>query len=110
MNVPSTIPVTVTSEAQDHVAALGVQAEFEKMVEQMVQIIPDLQRINVVLDPPYDMGTEDRVVIEAYKLPAAYVISDPARQRWNQWVDDNISPVVRQHFSFMLIKGSGHAG
>src|SRR4051794_17753734 len=62
----ASIPMTISAEATAHVAQLGMQAEFERMVEHTRQTIPGLTRINVVVDPPYDEGDWPAVVIEAW--------------------------------------------
>lgn len=72
MTTASTIPVSVTPEAAARIAQLGFQAELEQLIENARQVLPDLARIEVVLNERYDLGAEPGIAVEAYgKHPGA---------------------------------------
>jgi hypothetical protein len=52
MTAPGTVPITITPEAEECVARLGMQAELQRMLEHTLQSVPALKRIEVVQDPP----------------------------------------------------------
>jgi hypothetical protein len=102
MNLPTTVPVNAAPDALAHVESLGMQAEFEKLIEHAAQTLPGLLRIEVTLEPPYDTGDEDVVLIEPQIDPT--VCSDPGevRKRWVDWKLSTFSPDVLRHISFHL--------
>src|SRR4051794_24974808 len=51
-------PVTVSPEAAARVAELGLQREFEQIVEHTRQTIPGLRRLEVTLAPAHDTGDD----------------------------------------------------
>ena len=51
MNTLADIPVTVSPEAAARVAELGMQAEFDQLLEKARRTLAGLRRMNVVLDP-----------------------------------------------------------
>src|SRR5260370_12413860 len=77
------IPVTVTPEAAARIAELGFKPQIEQMIEQ-ARHLPDVVRIEVVLNERYDMGGEPGVAVEAYgtRLFDANDRTDPELVRW----------------------------
>jgi hypothetical protein len=65
MSAVGTIPLTVAPEAAARVAELGMQAEFQKMLDHIPQVVPGLCRIEVTLWVPEDFDDDPRVTIEA---------------------------------------------
>ena len=61
------VPVSITEEAAAHVAALGQQTEFERMLDKVGELVPELARVEVSLNPPYDTGDEPGVLIDAFR-------------------------------------------
>jgi hypothetical protein len=110
MNVPTTIPVTLSPEAEAHVQSLGLSLELEQMLEHAVQTMTGLRRIEVLLEPPNDTGDEDSVYMRFFKDPAHYVLGDPDWDRWSEWKITSFPPDVVRHFSSGLIKDADHAG
>ena len=65
MNEPADVPVVVDPEATARVAELGMQAEFDQMLDYARRAVPDLRRIDVEVAWPYDTGREPGVTIVA---------------------------------------------
>ena len=72
MTPTTTVPVKIKPDAAQHVAALGMQTEFEQMLEYMRNHVPDLVGIAVSLHEPYDTGDEDVVVIDAIRTEESF--------------------------------------
>jgi hypothetical protein len=97
MNQTTTIPITIAPEAAEYVQKLGMQREFNQMVEHVRQTAPDLRSIEVNLEPPYDTGDEDRVVIFAFR-ECPNVLEDQWDDQWRHWEIQTFSPDVLRHF------------
>ena len=66
MNLKTTIPLTVTPEATAHITELGMQREFEQMLQHALLTVPDLESITVTLEYNPETGDDPRVVIWSY--------------------------------------------
>jgi hypothetical protein len=110
MSVPTAVPLKIEPEAAERVAELGVQAEFERMLEQVRQTVPDLRRIEVILVPPYDTGDEPGIVIEAFRDAAPGAEDGPLRNQWRDWELATFPPDVYRHFVVRFLYEGGHAG
>src|SRR5262249_20382951 len=108
MSAPATVPVTITPEAADRVAELGMQAELEQRVEHARQTIPGLRRIDVTLTSPYDDRPEPGIDIEAY-TERPFVEGDRTWSDWGRWKVTTFPPEVCEHFVLMLYNGPDNA-
>ena len=101
----STVPLTVTPEAEALIAELGMWEDMLRMVEWMRQNAPLLRFIEVVRKPSYG-GTEERplLIIEAHcdEPPANKPIdgSHPLLG-WGEWKARNFSLQTCLHFIMM---------
>jgi hypothetical protein len=102
MQTHTAIPVTVPPEAAARIAELGLQTEFEHMLEHARQTIRGLQRIEVELAPPYDMGDEERVLIQAFRDPATCAPEDRTRRDWMDWEITTFSPDVLRYIGVLI--------
>jgi hypothetical protein len=109
MAAPETVPVTITPEAAAVVAWLGMQTELQRMLEHTLQTVPALKRIEVVLEPPYDTGMEDHILIEATRGDP-FRLDDPTREQWGAWRDETFPPDVGFHIGLYLTHETYHAG
>jgi len=109
MSLPTTIPVTITPEAAARVAELGMQKELDQMIAHTRQAVPGLQRLDVVLDPPYDTGDEPYLTIWA-TIDQPLVPSDKTSSDWGRWKVTTFPPEVCQHFAMLIQYGADHAG
>jgi len=108
MSTTTTVPVTVTPEAAARIAELGFQAEVDRMIDYARQSLPDVVRVDVVLNERYDMGGEPGVAVEAYSDRD----HDRARVFWDlaRWATATFPPEVLQHLHFSYCAGPHHAG
>lgn len=106
MNQPATVPVTVTPEAAAHVAELGLQREFEQMLEHLRQTVPDLLSIHVVLAEPCDAGETPRVIFEATHA-GPYTAENAIWTEFSEWKLSTFPPEVFSHFQ-LFVEGGPH--
>ena len=109
MITTTTIPVTVTPEAAERVAELGMQAELERMLEHSRQTVPGLRAIEVQLALPYDTGDETSVIIQATRA-GPFRPEDPTQRKWDDWQMNSFSPDVYRHFILMTLHEKAHEG
>src|SRR5437763_11342185 len=100
------VPVTVSPEAMARVAELGLQREFEQIVEHTRRSIPGLRRIEVTLAPPQDTGDDPRVILDAF-LSGRESLQDPVFDPWGEWMLATFSPDVWRHFMLLTVDGPG---
>ncbi len=105
----TTIPVTVTPEAAERVAELGMQAELECMLEHTRQTVPGLRSIEVRLALPYDTGDVPTIIIEAAKCFPARA-DEPTQTEWDDWQMNTFPPDVYRHFLLMTLQEPTHEG
>jgi hypothetical protein len=105
----TSVPVTVTPEAAARVAELGMQAALEQMIEHTRQVVAGLQRIEVVLDPPYDTGDEPYLTIWAV-TSEPYRDEDTTEWDWGSWKVQTFPPDVYRHIALLIQYGDSHAG
>lgn len=110
MNAATAIPLTVTSDAAARIAELGMQTEFEQMLEHARQTIQGLQRFEVILVPPHDTGDDPGVVIEAIRPAVSLPTDAEARHEWRDWLLETFSPDVWRHFVLWTLDGTNHVG
>jgi hypothetical protein len=104
-----TIPVTVTPQAAARVAALGMDAELQRMLEHTRRVVPGLRSIEVREALPYDTGDETTVVIDAIR-DNPHLPDDPTERAWGDWQCATFPPEVCQHFVLLCVYGPNHAG
>jgi hypothetical protein len=105
----TTVPITVEPDAAARVAELGMQAELQQMIEHTRQVVPHLQNVRVVLEPPYDTGDEPYLTIYSTR-GGSYNGDDPTQREWGRWKVTTFSPDVCRHFAMLVIYGNAHAG
>ncbi len=96
-----------TRQPTQHVAALGMQAEFEQMLEYIRANVPDLVGIAVSLHEPYDTGDEDIVVIDAIRTEESFT-PDNEKVFWDltSWSVDAFPADVLRHFTLTTSHGT----
>lgn len=102
MSTIAAIPVTVEPEAAARVAELGMQREFEEMLEHTRRTVPGLRAIHVT--PDYDpYGTEEPGVIVWSHRPEPGPAYDPVDDDWGMWKINTFPPRVYVHFCMMSL-------
>ncbi len=97
---PTTIPVTITPEAAERLAELGMQRELDLMIEHTKQTVPGLHAITVILEPCYDTRDEPGITIKATVDPPN-LEDDPTEMDWGRWQVRTFPPEVCEHFIMM---------
>ena len=88
MTTGTDIPVTVTSEAAEWIAQVGMQREFETMVEHTKQTVPGLRAIEVILDDDPEGTVGPGIIIWGQRdgVPR----DDSAARKWRTWKINNV--------------------
>ncbi len=108
MNEPADVPVVVDPEAAARVAELGMQAEFEQMLDYTRRAVPDLRRIDVEVAWPYDTGREPGVTIVA-TTGRPWVQEERPWDKLAAWMINTFPPQVWEHFMIDLLYGGENA-
>jgi hypothetical protein len=107
MSTTATIPVTITPEAAAHIQELGLQREFEHMLEHTKQVIPSLRTIRVEMSYEPDPCSEPVVILWAHRDDPG---PDPDQTDWdwNVWQVNTFPPDVFRHFAMLPIFEDAH--
>jgi hypothetical protein len=108
MNASTTIPVSITLEAAARLTELGLQADMGRMIEYTRQTVPGLQRVEVILEPPYDTGDCPYLTIRAFR-PLTHRWDERVEQAWGRWKVSTFPPPTCQHITFTLVEGGAGA-
>ena len=108
MSVLTTVPLTIEPEAAARITELGMQAEFDQMLEHTRQVVPNLERIEVKLEPSYDTGDDLGITIEGM-LTGPCDGDDLKSWEWGQWKAATFSPDVCRYFGLLLFYGTPDA-
>jgi hypothetical protein len=103
------IPVTVTPEAAARIAELGFQTQVQQMIDHARNHLPDVVRIEVVLNERYDMGGEPGVAVEAYGT-RLFDANDRTDPELVQWGVTTFPSEVLEHLLLTYIGGTPHEG
>lgn len=102
MNIPTTVPVTISPEAADKVRELGRERELEQMLEHACRTVPDLLSIDVELVEPYDCGDTPRVVVNVWMREPDRWEDDHTQQELGRWEVRTFPPEVNEHFTLLV--------
>jgi hypothetical protein len=103
----TTIPVTVAEDAAARVAQLGMQREFEQLLEHAKQVMPHLRCLRVTLEyTPYCPHEDPGVVIWAHRSdsPAPGTL-DQVEWDYGTWMGETFPPEVRVQFTVLSVYG-----
>ena len=107
MSTTSNVPVTITPEASAHVAELGLQKEFEQILEHTRQTIPGLRSIRADYESGYGIDIPC-ILIEAWVSDSK--AADRADREWGVWRLTAFPPRVGEHFVLFLYEDKTDAG
>jgi hypothetical protein len=110
MTAATTVPVTIEPAAAAYLAKLGLQVELEKILEHTRQVVPDLTRIRVALEPIYEPGFDQILVIEAYVDPDSKQDVGALLWPWNKWMIANFPYEVFHYFTLSFPIDVNHGG
>lgn len=97
MSPTTTVPVSVTPEAQERVNELGFQAEMERMIEYARQVVPQLTRIDVERFERYDEDSPDAVRITATMAKPWRRTDSELETQLSYWCVTTFPPEVLEH-------------
>src|SRR5580765_480212 len=103
------VPVTMTREASARITELGFQNQVEQMIDHARHHLPEVVRIEVVLNERFDMGGEPGVTVEAYSS-RAYDPTEPIFAHLSDWAVDTFPPEVLEHLHIAFLRGGANAG
>jgi hypothetical protein len=106
MATVSTIPVNIAADAAAHVRQLGMQPQFEIMLERLRDIIPGIRAIDVTLEYPSEYVDDPTILLTTYQ-PRSPGTGDPTRSAWCSW-SSTFSPDVLKHFVRLPFYGEGN--
>jgi hypothetical protein len=98
----ATIPVNVAPEAAARVVALGMEREFQEMLEHTRETVPGLRAIEVELHYHPENPSDERIVIISVRNLSGPG-DDPTNRQWGDWFVRRFPPEVCQHF--VMISG-----
>ncbi|MCE9531135.1 MAG: hypothetical protein K8T89_08425 [Planctomycetes bacterium] len=94
----STVPITIGASAQERIDQLGLQTEFEAVLEHAVQTVPGLIRVDVKVDE-HELPEHQAVILDAttkhLEIREELEIED-AQMAWRYQV---YPPEVAMHFA-----------
>src|SRR5947209_4902243 len=99
MATPPTIPVQIEEEAATRIAELGLQHEFEMILEHTKQTVVNLRSIDVTRYDDLSEPGPPRVLFIAW-LNGDQAEEDPTREQWVKWILDTMPPKVLHWFGF----------
>jgi hypothetical protein len=104
----ATIPVTVAEDAAARVAELGMQREFDLMLEHARQTLSGLRHLRVTLEyDPVRPEDDPQVVIWAHhgEVPPEKWSDLTGWNEWVKWEYENLSPRVRTNLLLTSVYG-----
>ncbi len=101
MSATTTISVEIEPQAAELVAELGMQAEFEQILEYLRQNVDGLINLTVRWGDSYDTGLEPRIVIQGLAdRPWEQVYE--AEKDMGRWMIETFPPQVWSRFPMIL--------
>lgn len=100
-----TIPITVAPDAANRIAELGLDSEFEQMLEHTRQSVVGLRAITVTLECDPELREEPGIVIWSYRDDPGPG-DDPTDRLWGEWKVEKFPPKVCQHVCMLTIYGA----
>jgi hypothetical protein len=103
----ATIPVKVAEDAAARVAELGMQREFDQMIEHAKETLPSLRSIRVTLEYDPECPTNPPgVVIWAHRDDLVEKGKlDPADEDYTNWKISTFPPKVLWHITVISVYG-----
>ena len=100
MRTDTTLPIHVSAEAAEHIAALGLQEPFAQMLQRAREQFAGLHLIEVTLDyAPWD-SPEPGIVFRMH-YPGPPDDLDLEHRGWNAWLVEAFPPDVLRHFAMI---------
>jgi hypothetical protein len=104
----TTVPYTITDEAAALLCELGLQKEFDRIVELLKEFVPGLLNIQARVMTMYDEENA-RVVLIACEMLNRQLDDDPTQREWGELFASKFPSEVRQHISVLFRFGDPDA-
>lgn len=103
----TTTPVTIEADAAARVTELGMQAEFDQMIEHAKQAVPGLSYIRATLEYNPECPADDPKVVIWARREDSCVDPPTATVNWELagWRGERFPPQVRWHIVMMACYG-----
>jgi hypothetical protein len=109
MNTSAAVPVTVAPEAAARIAELGMHAQVDRMLDYARQHIPELVRIEIVLNERYEEDAPSGVAIDTYSQ-RPFDSADRTDAELSRWMVTTFPPEVLEHIHLWHYLEADHAG
>lgn len=94
------MPLTITPEAADFIAAKGLQEPYRRMLDNIPLRIPGVRAIAVTLEWAFDHGDDPRLIFDVTRADP-HLACDPAEGAWQRWVIATFPPEEFSHFCLL---------
>jgi hypothetical protein len=94
------IPVTIPQDVTDYVATLGLQAEFEEILDSIPEHYPDPSKIICEFDPGNPDEEDPSVIISPFLEDKGPIFPTP-QMNWTQWAIHRFAGRVLYHFAIV---------
>ena len=98
------VPVTITHEASGYIASLGLQHQFDELLEHTKDTVPSLKSIEVTLEYDADTdGGDPGIVIWAHRPDPGpeLIMEDRTDWEWGRWLVTTYPADVCRHFCML---------
>jgi hypothetical protein len=103
-----TLPLTISPEAREYVARVGMQGPLQKMLDNIPARMSNVRAIQVLLQDSYDLGGGPCVILDVTR-DRPDVEYDDTDWNWRRWVAETFPPDELQHFCLVSNHGAGDA-
>jgi hypothetical protein len=110
MTTAVTASVTVTPQAAARIAALGLQAEMQRMIDYARQNLPEFTRIEVVQYDRDELDDEPGLAVDVYCAFESFDPSARTRGRLGEWLVAEFPPEVLEHLLIDYLPEAPDAG
>lgn len=92
------IQITVSPEAAERIAHLGLERSYEALIEHAHEAVPELRALEVTLEHDPDELREPTLILNMYR-PHPGTTDDPVPRQWRRWMAQSFPPKVCHHFA-----------
>jgi hypothetical protein len=108
MNIPTSVPITISPEAAERTRELARERELEQIIEHVCRTVPNLLSIDVELVEPYDAGDTQRVVVNVWIPEPLKVEDERTGDELGDWQVRTFPPEVNWNFLLFVAYGAPH--
>ena len=102
MATATTILLSMSGEAAEHIAALGLQHEFDAIVQHAKETVPGLRSIEIKLSYAPWMSPDPAVLIYFHRMGGGEE-NDTTDDIWTNWMVETFPPEVCIAFPVLTV-------